>query len=550
MRYFIYCRKSSEAEDRQVLSIESQQNELRRAFGNDPAITVVDSYVEAFSAKAPGRPIFDNMMSRLEREEADGIIAWHPDRLARNSVDGGKIIWFLDRKLIKDLKFATYTFENNPQGKFMLSIFLGQSKYYVDSLSENVKRGNRAKIEKGWRPNQAPLGYLNCRDTRTIIPDPERFSVIRRMYDLMLSESVSVSDICRLARDEWGFRTIKRRKSGGKSVSLSGIYRILTNPFYTGLLPWNGQIYRGGQRPVVTIAEFEKVQRILGRPHAARPQTKTFPFTGMIRCGACGLAVTAEDKTNRYGRRYVYYHCTKRNLIGPRCVQRSVQAGLLEAQIISFLERVALPERHHQWMVEHLRRTWPSQQAEQEKQIAALEKALSETAKSLDTLTHMRVRDMINDSEYVTRRAELQQDQHRWQERIDMIRHEADTFEPFAEIISFSNRAVDWFSNGEIPIKRQILKTTGSNFSLKDKILNIEARKPFRTIPNDPTFPELRAVVKDIRTFVADPASRETIENIRQIIRTCDPLHHAKIVESTHRAVVSRAPHTRGRHAA
>jgi DNA invertase Pin-like site-specific DNA recombinase len=101
------------------------------------------------------------MMKRVERGEANGILAWHPDRLARNSVDGGKIIYFLDTGRLASLKFPRFWFESTPQGKFMLNIAFGQSKYYVDSLSENVKRGMRQKVRNGIYPGLAPLGYLN-----------------------------------------------------------------------------------------------------------------------------------------------------------------------------------------------------------------------------------------------------------------------------------------------------------------------------------------------------------------------------------------------------
>jgi site-specific DNA recombinase len=223
MKYFLYCRKSTESEDRQVLSIDSQFNELKRAFDENPEIEIIDVYRESFSAKAPGRTLFNQMLTRIERGEAEGILAWHPDRLARNSIDGGRIIYLLDRKILKDLKFATFTFENNPQGKFMLSIIFGYSKYYVDSLSENVKRGNRAKAEKGWRPNQAPIGYRNDKETSTIVIDPERFPVVRQMWDLMLTGTCSPRRLCVIARDEWGLRTPKRKRTGGNPLAESAV---------------------------------------------------------------------------------------------------------------------------------------------------------------------------------------------------------------------------------------------------------------------------------------------------------------------------------------
>src|ERR1044071_338850 len=178
MRYFHYCRKSTEDDDHQAASLDSQQQENERRFLDVPGIEIIRTDREARSAKRPGRPIFNDILDRIERGEADGIIAWHPDRLARNSVDGGRIIYLLDNRKLKDLKFATHTFENTLQGKFMLQIVFANSKYYVDSLSENVKRGIRNKIQNGWSSKRTPLGYLNDRVTNTIISDPERFPLI------------------------------------------------------------------------------------------------------------------------------------------------------------------------------------------------------------------------------------------------------------------------------------------------------------------------------------------------------------------------------------
>lgn len=266
MRYFIYCRKSTEAEDRQVLSIESQLTTLQRTFPDSPAIEIVGIYQESYSAKAPGRPIFNEMVSRIERGEADGIVAWAPDRLARNSIDGGRIIYLLDQGAMKDLKFSTYTFENNSQGKFMLQIMFGQSKYYSDALSENVKRGNRTKAEKGWRPNQAPLGYLNESVTKTIVRDPVRFPLIRKMFDLMLTGCYTPKQIVIIARDEWGFRTPKRKRIGGKPLAIGSIYRLFANPFYAGTLVWDKQIFAGKHEPMITRDEFARVRQLLQRP--------------------------------------------------------------------------------------------------------------------------------------------------------------------------------------------------------------------------------------------------------------------------------------------
>ena len=126
-KYFIYTRKSTDTEDRQVRSLADQLSELRE-LAKKEQIEVVDTFIEKQTAKVPGRPVFAEMIDRIEKGGASGILAWHPDRLARNSVDGGKVIYLVDTCMITDLKFPTFWFDSTPQGKFMLSIAFSQSK--------------------------------------------------------------------------------------------------------------------------------------------------------------------------------------------------------------------------------------------------------------------------------------------------------------------------------------------------------------------------------------------------------------------------------------
>ena len=155
-KFFLYARKSTDVEDKQVLSIDAQLTELRE-FARREDICILEELIEKQSAKIPGRPIFNSMIERIEKGESSGILAWNPDRLARNSIDGGRIIYLIDIGKIRSLKFPTFWFEPTPQCKFMLSISFGQSKYYVDSLSENTKRGLRQKVRRVEYPGPAPV---------------------------------------------------------------------------------------------------------------------------------------------------------------------------------------------------------------------------------------------------------------------------------------------------------------------------------------------------------------------------------------------------------
>ena len=535
MKYFIYCRKSQEAEDRQVMSIESQIDEINKLITSNPNIQIVEVYEEAYSAKKPGRPLFDEMMERIEKGHAQGIIAWHPDRLARNSVDGGQIIFKLDQGKLQDLKFCTYNFENSPEGKFMLNIIFSYSKLYVDSLSKNIKRGNATKIKNGWRPNGAPTGYLNCKETSTIIPDPKHFSTVREMYELLLTGNYTVDEIRRVACDVWHYKTPRRKTQGGNFISRSGIYRILTNPFYTGLIFWNGQLHEGKHKPIVTKSEFEKAQQILEGRTKKKLKTQSFAYSGVFSCGECGLGVTSERKIKPSGKEYLYHHCTRVHRT-PKCTQPTINGKLLDQQVLSFLDKITIPTKIYDWLVKCLHDTEYDFKSADNQQLQNAEAEIKKIEKQLSNLTDLRLLEIVDDDEFSLKRQSLQMKLQVAKEKYLKSTKQQFTLEPLEIIGKLNKYAKIWYLESNDNTKQKILKLLCWNPMLIDKKALLQAKYPLLEVANLNDCLRLRAgedhvgteneidekkAQKQLKKLLFLAANLETIElsnQIRQLI--------------------------------
>ncbi|MBI2451052.1 MAG: recombinase family protein, partial [Parcubacteria group bacterium] len=230
IRYFLYARKSSESEDRQVQSIDDQTDRLKK-LAKDLGLEIIEIYTESKSAKKPNnRPVFDEMIRRIQNGEADGILCWHLNRLTRNPIDSGQLSWLLQQGIIKSIQ--TIERQYLPSDNVLLfNVETGQANQYILDLSRDTKRGLLKRLNSGLPNGVVPLGYLNDKENKVTLKDQERFNLVRKMWDLMLTGNYTPPQILEKANNEWGFRTRKFKRIGGNPLSRSGIYKIFTNLF-------------------------------------------------------------------------------------------------------------------------------------------------------------------------------------------------------------------------------------------------------------------------------------------------------------------------------
>ncbi|OHB22272.1 MAG: hypothetical protein A2913_01270, partial [Parcubacteria group bacterium RIFCSPLOWO2_01_FULL_40_65] len=435
-------------------------------------LEIVASFQEAKTAKEPGRMKFAEMLSLIEKGEADGILSWNPDRLARNSVDGGKVIHMIDRGLIKALKFPTFWFEPTPQGLFMLQIAFGQSKYYVDALRENVTRGMRQKVRNGVWPSKAPLGYLNNPKTRGIDVHSEKAPKIKKLFELYATRNYNLRELA-----EWCKR-VNLKSNLERNIAISQVHKILQNVFYIGLMKYKGEIHEATHEPLISKKLFDKVQEIMkekGKPQKVKKHN--FAFLGLMKC-PCSAAITAEKKIKPSGREYVYYRCTKKK--GPCLKKHFLRQEALYQQIKSFLQKVSLSSHDTEKVLAELNKE-ESQAKEQAKTtVQNLKASFSEIEKKLEKLLDVYLTETITAEEYAPRKEKLVKQGVGLQEEIrDFGQKGLLWLEPAREFVLSLNQAAKLLETENKSEMTTFLKNIGSNCILQNRQLLFSPKIPY-----------------------------------------------------------------------
>lgn len=522
-----YRRKSTEGDERQIASLSDQANaldEIITHLGIESSRVYAD-VEESKSAKEPGRIGFNTeLLKPIEQGKANAIVCWHADRLSRNAIDTAALVQLMDAGKLHAIITNQQIFWNTPMDKFMLALLCGQAKLENDNKGINVKRGLAGKVRKGWRPGRAPIGYLNNkskeRGDRDIVIDPERFHLVRKLWDLFLTGTYSVRQLHRHAKEELRLRTLPTKKQGGKPLSLSHIYNILTEPFYYGSYWWKNdtgqerELRKGIHKSMISEEEFRLAQAILGHRDKPQPKTHLFAFTQLIHCGECGSSVTAEEKwqvicgvckkkfasqnreecpfcstaigqmSSKKVLHYTYYHCSKKK--DPNCSQKGIRLEELENQVDAALRRFTIKEKFMNWAIKTL-----EEDVRQNASVQGLltDNAKREKAKIKEEITQMNRFIIKQETQGWTlmKKDDAIAERDSLEEELAILEGTITTkvcngLESSVRFFNYACHARFWFKEGTVERKRGIFDTLGSNMTLKDKILRIEFIYPLKEI--------------------------------------------------------------------
>ena len=476
---------------------------------------------ESQSAFKEGRSKFNEMLERLRNDEAQGVIVWHPNRIARNYADGGKFVQAMSDGHIKIVfTWAGGTFEDNPRDKEYLMTEFTRATRDSDDKGVAVKRGNRTRFfeKKRWI-GPAKIGYLNIYNDKTkekeIAIDPDRFPLVVKAIKLIINGTHTPMQALNILNNEWGFRTKKTKRQGGKPLAKSGWYKLLADPFIYGWMVRKEGETDGSHKPMIREEEFEKLQIILGRKGKPRTSKHQFAYKEALKCGECEGSITAEEKyqiicskcktkfhkgkttneclnchtlieemINPKILHYVFYHCTKR--VNKNCTQGSITLKNLEKKIDETLSKFDISDYFRDWAIEHLNELNNKEEVDQTTIKDNLVTQLNTNHKAIQNLLREKISPENSDFKaemqdyYETEKKRLFKEKKDIQKAIaKLAKRQEQWYEQSKETFDFACSAKYQFATGDAKIKTYVLSKLGSNLVIKDRKLHISGDKAY-----------------------------------------------------------------------
>ena len=502
LRYIRYSRKSSEAKEKQALSIQDQNSECDELSLKENLIVSYRLEESKTSYKPHQRPQFDQMLALLTEGKADAILTWKEDRLCRNPEEGGKVLQMLQNGVIKEIRTVSGAIYTPDSDHFVLLIHFGIANQFSRNLSQNVMRGFKHKVKRGEYPKPAPYGYENCglKGARNIRPHAFEAGLIKELFEIAASGKYSL-----LSLESWLYKKGLRTRHGNK-IMKSSIRRALGNPAYYGYFNYGKELYKGTFEPLISKTLFDKVQTILrdrSKPKFLLDESLR-QYNGLIKCGECGCAITTTVKTKYYKRTdrtqlYTYHHCTKRK---GYCSQQSVTSEELNNELIQRIEKISIDKEVWQLGVKLLKAKHAEVYEQKAKQLSEYNRKYELLQNKLNVLIDMRAGGELTKEEFIVKKQLLLEEQAQIEAFLgDTKSSSRNWLEMVEKYLDTAFYARKLLISGSAEEKRKLINAVGENLFLRDKKLNFSFKKPFDLLLQ----PELRTDVRERRDSNPQP---------------------------------------------
>ena len=358
LRYVLYARKSSEDEGSQVRTHKDQIKHCMK-LAESKGLNVVDTFKESKSAKkSNNRPVFNQILEDIRNNKYDAILAFAPDRLSRNMLEGGLLINMLDEGLIKDLQFPTLLFSNDASGKLTLGIMFSISKHFSDDLSTKVQKGVSGNLEDGKSGGQPKWGY--DRDDQDGLYRPnDWFDVIQEAWYMRARGATNKTVLEYLLEKGYHRMTkITRKNKFSRKIlpTEKSVGQMFRDPFYYGLLVQTEQTidlprFHLDFVPMIDEETYNQVQALAytrKRDVDPKKRTEFKPLRHLVYCGVCRSEKWMSVGKNKPGgskHHVLSYECKN-----SKCNRspKSVRAKFIFESIYELLDKLELSEEAYE----------------------------------------------------------------------------------------------------------------------------------------------------------------------------------------------------------
>lgn len=504
LKYVLYARKSTDDPQRQLRTIDDQIDECR-IMAERLGITIVATIEERKSAKSPNqRPAFKKMIDGIRSKKYDAILAWNPDRLARNMKEGGELIDMVDENLIKDMKFVTHHFSSDANGKMLLGMAFVLSKQYSDKLSQDVTRGVRKSFREGKSSGTPKHGYI--RDEQGLYrPDDNNFNLISEAWE-MRKEGKSLEAIAKHLNDGSYARTYKERaeKAGKKVLMTHKILsdRVFNDPFYYGVLIQAGkqvdlrEIPGYNFKPATDEATYNYVQSLTGRRSVTERKRAVFkPLVSMVVCAYCSRVMYPQTPLS--GRK-----SEKKKLLSYRCdtpfcprkkkelgLPQSIRANVIFNFMYEMLEHFNVTREDYEKLTKRLAATNGTKLQQvavkvhsKEGHLKNLERDIKERSLKIINLDPASPIYKTNETHINGLATETEQISGEIGKLRDQITSPREAMLSFEEFLNVANTASLHLRAADIAAKDRIARLIYLNVTVDDQnVVDYQIREPFKT---------------------------------------------------------------------